>query len=194
MAGTDIYRYKDTSVNHDHTYYGKGCSNGWDSGSRVSCSIETVTTFDSEIQDIGTYYTFQASSVGSANTEPSEDFASVPDTFCPLGWQLPYDGTGGDYYNKSKSWKYLFGLYGIDDSTAGIHKLDSYPTSYVMNGMFNINYGEIYVAGMNGFYWSSSLPTSKNNGYAMNTWGTAVKLAKSDYRLNGDALRCVTRY
>ena len=76
MAGipADLTVYADSNVSHDHTYYGRGCSNGWgtsgEDGSQTPCADsdaggQYVVTADGETQKTGTFYHFQAATVGT---------------------------------------------------------------------------------------------------------------------------------
>ena len=189
--------YKDGVVTNDHSYYGRGCKNGWgtsgEGGSQTPCADSDaggryVTTADGETQKNGTYFNFQAAT-GGAGGAMAADKTDSPDTFCPLGWQLPYSGTGGDYYDKSKSWKYLFNYYSLTDSQAGVTKLKSYPFSYVYSGSYYWHTGRLYRQSSNGFYWSSTVITNSTSAYRLAS--SAVLSADSDSRAGGVALRCV---
>ena len=154
----DLTIYADWSRTNDHTYYGNGCPNDWgadgEGGSKTPCATRIVQTSDSENQKIGTYYHMQAASSGSGYDWQTEG-SPFPDTFCPLGWQLPYDGTGGDYYNKSRLWQYLVNTYSITADPTGANKLMSYPFSYILSGHFWFEPGLLYRQGNRGLYWSS---------------------------------------
>ena len=132
MAGdpADLSVYVASDVNHDLTYYGNGCFGI--PGSFTPCESRIVTTSDGEDLEIGTYYHFQAATAGSGGASLATDNTNAPDTFCPLGWQMPYGGTGGDYYDKSRSWRFLFNTYnyGNDDVNAVL----SYPISEIRSG------------------------------------------------------------
>ena len=163
MEGTDVYRYRDGNRNNDHTSYGNGCPNDWgtdgDGGSGTSCDTKLVSTSDAEMQTIGVYYTFQAATSGTG-AGMSTNNSNSPDTFCPLGWQLPYDGTGGDYYDKSRSWRYLFTTYNIaiiNGTASDSTKIKSYPFSYVQSGYYHQSIGKLYLQNHAGFYRSSTV-------------------------------------
>ena len=195
MEGTDIYTgNKDTSAAHDHTYYGNGCSNGWgtggDGGSSTSCTTRLVTTYDSvEIQKNGTYFHFQAATSGSGGSI-NTDNTDAPDSFCPLGWQLPYGGTGGDYYDKSKSRYFLLGKYNYGDNLNGNIGVMSYPLDYVYNGRYRWSSALLYFQGNQSAYWHL---TSSTGGTAPSfiLWYGSVKIASIADKADGDALRCV---
>ena len=192
--------YKDTDYSHDHTYYGRGCSNGWGSdgsgGSITPCADSDaggryVETADNETQKNGTYYNFQAASTGSGGAITTDNTNS-PDTFCPLGWQLPYSGTSGDYYDKSKSWNYLLTTYSIelDDGTeVDASKIKSYPFSYVYSGYYYWTVGRLYHQSVNGYYWSSTI-VSSTNAYLLYTWSSGIRPAYSNNKVLGITFRC----
>ena len=134
MEGTDISEAS-TPDNASSTYYGNGCATeGWARESIV-CDDRLSNTYDGESQEIGTYYNFQAITVGVGSTIETDNTNS-PDTFCPLGWQLPYSGTGGAYYDKSKSLNYMFSFYSINTSESGSANARSYPVSFIYSGYF----------------------------------------------------------
>ena len=190
----DLTIYKDGTTGYqlrDHTYYGNGCSGG--DGSATPCSTRIIQTADSENQKNGTYYHFQAATSGSGGAITTDNTNSS-DTFCPLGWQLPYSGTGGDYYDKSKSWNYLFTTYGVAfdaGTTADATKIKSYPFSYVYSGNYNWITGRLYNQSGNGGYWSSTV-FSSTNAYYLYTWSSGVRPTSSYIKALGFTLRCVT--
>ena len=187
---TDLTIYTDTDVTHNHTYIGNGCSGG--DGSITPCETRIVKTADNENQKNGTYYNFQAETDGTGGAITTDN-ANSSDTFCPLGWQLPYSGTDGDYYDKSRSWNKLFTDYNIafDDGTAaGATKIKSYPFSYVYSGYYNWGTGRLYSQSSSGGYWSSTV-VSSTSAYNMYTWSSAVRPASTFGKAGGFAIRCV---
>ena len=190
----DLTIYKDDTTGYqlrDHTYYGNGCSGG--NGSATPCSTRIIQTADSENQKNGTYYHFQAATSGAGGAI-STDNTNSSDTFCPLGWQLPYSGTDGDYYNKSRSWNYLFTTYGVAfdaGTTADATKIKSYPFSYVYSGNYNWITGRLYNQSGNSGYWSSTV-VSSTNAYYLYTWSSGVRPTISYNKALGFVLRCVT--
>ena len=185
--------YIDSNVFHDHTYYGNGCSNGWGEGgyggSDKSCSTRFTKTYNNETQIIGTYYSFQAATSGSggAITTPN---TNAPDTFCPLGWQMPYSGTGGDYYDKSRSWKVLTEEYEYGDTPSGAAGLKSYPIDYVYSGNYFWNRGRLYALNNNGYYWSSTI-WNDSSAANLSTWADRVSIAASNHKALGINIRCI---
>ena len=191
-----LLQYKDTNVQHDHTYFGNGCSNGWgtsgEGGSDVPCGTVAegylVKTYNNaETQKNGTYYTFQAATTGTGGAMSTAN-SNSPDTFCPAGWQLPYSGTAGDYYDASKSWSYLFTQYGYGDNQDGATGLKSYPLDYVYSGNYYWGTGRLYFQGNTAYLWSSTI-VSSTDAYRLNTWSTVVRPAASDNKARGLALR-----
>ena len=156
MEGTDI-SLLDGNYFHDYTYYGNGCENEWgpggSGGSTKACSTNKVISFDNEEQGIGVYYDYQAATSGTGAAIAAGNTES-PDTFCPLGWQLPYSGTGGDYYDKPRSWEYLFNKYSLGSGVSGANAVRSYPMSYVQPGLYSWITGLLYYQDRHGYYWS----------------------------------------
>ena len=186
MAGTDIEQYKDSTMEHNHTYYGNGCSGT--QGSGTSCSTGIIQTFDNEDQKMGAFYNYQASTSDTGASIATKNM-SVPDTFCPLGWQLPYSGTGGDYYDMSKTWKGLFDIYGYTDSTA--RKVQSYPLSYVLSGYISYPDGLLYFFTGTGLYWAGDV-RGPNVAHRLNTWSSGLRpVEESHGKTLGFALRRV---
>ena len=205
VEGTDIHTgHMDGDLNNDHTYYGNGCPNGWDSsvgpptygGSTTACSIRIVQTADGEDQSIGTYYHFNAAASGSGGTTIIADNSIVPDSFCPLGWQLPYGGTGGDYYDKSKSWKYLLNtIYGIEYEKiiSGV-KVASYPFSLNNSGSYYIYGAVLFSAGVDYTLWGNTKKSDSTiyrlNGYYRSD-DKAWVIQGTGPSNNGQSVRCV---
>ena len=192
--------YADQDPEHDNTYYGKGCKNSWgasgSNGSITPCPDSDaggrfVTTFDNETQKNGTYYHFQAVTSGSGAATTGAN-ANAPDTFCPLGWQLPYTGTGGAYYDKSRSWNYLFTTYGIsynDGAEPDENMIRSYPFSYTFAGRFVWTTGRLYYQSNNGNYWSST-SIGIQTTYSLGTWSPAVRTTEQNMKAYGNNVRC----
>ena len=190
--------YKDNSMVNDHTYYGRGCPNGWGTdgkgGSQTPCADSDaggryVTTADGETQKNGTYYHFQAVTTGAGGTMSTNNTNSS-DTFCPLGWKMPYSGTGGDYYDKSKSWNYLFNKYSIIDDETSATKVKSYPFSYVRSGGFYWVTGRLYDQNSAGYYWSPTI-VEGTGAYRLKTSNLVIRPADTANKAYGVAIRCV---
>ena len=182
--------YKDGTRSNDHSYYGNGCSSS-SGGSITPCSTRIVQTADNENQENGVYYNFQAITNGTGASISATDTNSS-DTICPLGWQLPHAGTGGDYYNKSRSWNYLFTTYGVAfdaGTTADATKIKSYPFSYVYSGYYNWTSGKLSDLNEHGYYWSSTV-ASNTNAYDLGTWSSVIFSTLSDNKTYGFNVRC----
>ena len=183
----------DENIQHDHSYYGTGCSDPWGDvgGSRVACASRMLSTKDDESQKNGTNYNFQAATSGKGGAI-STDNANSPDTFCPLGWQLPYGGTGGDYYDQSKSWIYLLSAYSYSYGTnvePYVQHLNSYPFSLVFGGSYIWNnVGAFSYFGIHGMYHT---PSSKEAGrsYRFYIWGKVIN-GNFDAKFYGNNIRC----
>ena len=190
--------YKDSNVTHDHTYYGRGCKNsygtGGEGGSQTPCADSDAggrytNTADNESQKNGTYFNLQAASSG-AGSAISTDNTNSPDTFCPLGWQMPYAGTGGDYYDKSRSWTYLFTTYNIkfNGTTTDAGKVKSYPFSYIYSGQYFWATGRLYDQTTNGFYQSSTIVNSERS-YRMATFSPGILTNNTTNKAGGFPIR-----
>ncbi len=153
------------------TYYGNGCSPA--TGSSEPCSTRIVQTYDNEDQKNGTYYYAYAATSGSGGTALTKDNTNTPDTFCPLGWQLLYGGTGGDYYDKSKSWNYLLSSYHLENNQTSSQKLRSYPLSWVQSGGLDGYQGKLYNQSTSGLYWTM---TNKDDihTYRVSYWASQI--------------------
>ena len=200
VEGTDVTQYAASDSNQNRTYYGKGCPNTWDNskasegygGSPVSCSVSTIKTSDNEYQMVGTLYTYRAANSGSGNDQLADNNNS-PDTFCPLGWQLPYSGTGGDYYDKSRSWKLLFQYYGYTNGVAGSTGISSYPISYILSGSYYNFIGRLFNGGTGGLFWSST-GAGGGRAYRLNFNTTFNTVNNSDGKAISQAIRCVNYF
>ena len=195
MAGNpvDLTVYRDTNPAHDHTYYGNACPGAWSddgsTGSTTPCNSRVVATLDDGNQENGTYYTFQASTSGTGSTI-AIDNANSPDTFCPLGWQLPYSGKGGDYYDKSKSGKYLLSQYSIGNDSAGSEKIRSYPLSFVPGGYFDVRQGRLFGKDLYANYWPSTTTSIANGAYRITLTLTRITADDTSNRDVEYTLRC----
>ena len=199
MAGTDVQTGKsDTNIQHDHSYYGNSCSTEERGGldpehkmSPTSCSTRVISsaTSSSDPQNIGVYYNYQAATSGSGASAKTDNMI-VPDSSCPLGWQMPYDGTGGDYYNKSKSWKYLNSSY-----PSSVTRKD-YPISIILSGHFNWDGSGgagpgLYWLEVNAYIWSQTVFSSGNAYWTdISTPATSIGSNKPG-KTNGPVVRCV---
>ena len=189
MAGTDISDKADGLVAHDHTYFGNGCP-GDDSQpeSYESCSSKTEPTFDGETQNIGSYYNFQAATA-SSGVVLSEANTIAPDTFCPLGWQMPYSGTGGDYYDKSRSMKYLFETYGLLDDQHSAEEYLSYPFSNTRSGRIRFDVAGLRFVGTAGFFHPVTV-AGGGNMYRIEVWRTNLRYNGPVPMIFGYTVRC----
>ena len=199
-----LLQFRDGGTNfqlRDHTYFGNGCQNEWgqdgEGGSDIPCSSRIAKDGNNENQKIGTYYHFQAATSGSGGPMTSEsENLPTPDTFCPLGWQLPYSGTGGDYYDKSKSLRKLFDTYSITYNDGGItqvNKVRSYPFSFIYSGSYHWTTGRLYYLEVTGRYWTGTV-INTTGAYRLNIWPTIIRPADTDSKNNGQDVRCVNNF
>ena len=200
MAGTpaDLTVNIDNTISHDHAYYGRGCSNAWGTdglgGSATPCPDSNaggrfIKTADNETQKNGTLFNYQAATSGSGGSITT-DKADTPDTFCPLGWQMPYGGTGGVYYDKSKSWNYLFNEYSITNNQSSATKAKSYPLSFIIGGSYHWGTGLLNDRGVRGEMWSSTFE-EKYFAYKPAFTDTNVYEQLHEYRNYGAPIRSV---
>ena len=177
----------DTNVLHDHTYYGNGCHvYSW---SYTACSLRTIKTFDNEDQYIGVLFNSNSSSSGSSVSITTAD-TNAPDSFCPLGWQIPYSGTGGDYYDKSNSWKNLVDLYDFGYSQTGSEKIRSYPFSFIQPGEYDYGQGGIAYTEIAGDYWINTVSTTDYRSYRFTIYGDRSEPRNTAYFSHGYPVRC----
>ena len=189
MEGTDVETGNiDQNRSHDHTFIGNGCLPGYSAGgSGVSCSTRILITFDNDSQKNGTYYNYSATTLGTGASISTKN-ALTPDTFCPLGWQLPYGGTDGDYYDKSKSWNFLISTYNFTNDNAGTTKAMSYPVEFIRSGQYDWNTGKLYNQNSTGTYWTVT-NYSSDAAYRNEIYLGRFNIYQLDKR-NGYALRC----
>ncbi len=190
VEGTDIHTGI-SGVDYvylDRTYYGNGCDKMEADKWEYSCSTRIAQTSDGESQKNGTSYTFLAISAGSSDVQAPADTNAL-DTFCPLGWQLPYGGTGGDYYDKSKSWIYLLNSYGgFQNTEEDLKKIKSYPMSYILSGQYYFNGAFIFGLNSETQFWTMTQKTTQAGIYYLAvSWHSATYVNKG----NGRAARCV---
>ncbi len=181
-----------------------GCPNAWGTveqgGSDVPCVDigQIYKDGNNEDQKNGTYYHFQAASVGTGSTITTDN-ANVPDTFCPLGWQLPYGGIDGEYYSQSKSWKYLLDRYNIVKGEVYWNGLANYPFSYVVTGQIHFGSGRLSNSNKNAatsqqgnmVHWTSTAHSTNNQYVTYVTSGT-IQTGRSETKIRGKPIRCVT--
>ena len=196
VEGTDLSGYSYPNFLQDYTYYGNGCPNDWgdggDGGSQQSCTTRIAQTADHEDMKNGTYYNRNGATAGSTLTTAGN--TDAPDTFCPLGWQVPYGGTGGDYYDKSRSWRYLFQSYSFVPETPPYgNDVREYPISLIASGNYRWGDGRLYSASFDGDYQASTVREQYYN-YQFDVGGTTFHVERSTGKSFGQAIRCVTRY
>ena len=191
MAGTDISGYSYPNFIQDYTYYGNGCPNDWgdggDGGSQQSCTTRIAPTADHEDMKNGTYYNRNGATAGSTLTTAGN--TDAPDSFCPLGWQMPYGGTGGDYYDKSKSWTVLLNTYNYVSGQQSAREIGKYPLSYVRSGDYDWNVGRVYEMNRNHLSWSSTNKKS-TDAYIFNYYGSGYNRTEATYKIAGRTVRC----
>ncbi len=189
VEGTDIKTGNvDMNQAHDHSYYGNGCEVPIAQASGVACSSRIATTFDDENQKNGTSYNYQAATSGAGDAVTSDN-AIISDTFCPLGWQLPYGGTGGDYYDQSKSLNYLFGLYNYVSGQSSSREIGKYPLSLPRTGIYSWSNGTVYELNRNTLAWTIT-NYANDRAYIINYFGTGFNITETSIKPIGRTLRC----
>ncbi len=188
VAGTalsTLANYQDTDYTHEHTYFGNGNGPNANLGT-VGTTYET-TTYDGETQKIGTYYTFQAATVGTGASF-STDGEQAPDSFCPAGWQLPI----GNNQNVNKAFQKLLNSYSITNNSAGSNAGRSYPLSYLLSGYYFWSSGRVNSLGSRGNWWSNTIEVGGARAYYLRIYEVEV-YADGDYDMrSGFPLRCVS--
>ena len=189
VEGTNI-SFPNEQVNAEFTFYGNGCRIS--TGSKVACETRQVSTYDNETQNNGTMYSIASAFTRYSTPGTTTDNSNSPDTFCPLGWQLPYGGTGGDYYNQPKSWRYLIETaYSLTKSEPGSQAMNSYPISYVPGGGYELRSGVYYNQGAAGLYWTSTRNDgSKSYRYYIGSNTYIIEANSNGY---GYAVRCIPK-
>ena len=184
VEGTNV-SFPDNVLYNDHSFYGNGCPNTWgEGGSTVACSTRIVQTEDGEDQINGVSYNYQAITAGTGVALTTEN-ANAPDSFCPLGWQLPYGGTGGDYYNAPKSWEDFRRKNQVTADPAGLHRIRIYPLSFALSGNYHWIEGKLFMQGIQHYHYSSTVK-SLYNAYRL-----VGQLSPSeDTKGGGASLRC----
>ncbi|MBR2601029.1 hypothetical protein IKE07_02760 [Candidatus Saccharibacteria bacterium] len=197
MEGNDIH-FPDSRIDVNKTAYINGCGHSyvddWPDDSHNGCgkagSTRLITSRDNDTQKNGTLFDYYAATSGSGGDALSTINTNAPDTFCPLGWQMPYSGSGGDYYDKSKSWSFLFNAYHIENNSAGGIKLNTYPLHVALSGLYMFNLGYAFAQGGSGIYWTDTV-YALSASYRMDfTMGNARPNSTHDKRL-GYTIRCV---
>ena len=192
MEGNPVI--KDEEYAHDHTYYGNGCPNDWNNptgGSTVACSTNLVTTFG-EVQAIGVYYDYLAATTGSGGPDSlKNNNENSPDTFCPLGWQLPYSGTDGDYYDQSKSFRYLKSMYlSPGDTEPDIGKKGlKYPMSFARTGIYVTSKGGLALMGV-ASYLTTITNYTRFAGYKSTVYDDAFSAFAYQDKRDSESVRC----
>ncbi len=181
VAFSTLANYKDNDMAHEHTYFGNGGS------TTVGTSYQT-TTYDGETQKIGTYYNFQAATIGTG-ASLSTDGDQAPDSFCPNGWQLPI----GNTQDVNKAFQKLLNSYNITSNAAGSIVARSYPPSYIFSGHYHWGEGRIYNIGYDA-RWQTNTVWGEDNTYTLYIGGNGIVPNGVLDMLTGLPLRCVSTY
>ncbi len=183
---SNLANYQDTDYTHEHTYFGNG--NGPSGSLTTVGTTYQTTTYDGEAQKIGTYYNFQAATIGTG-AALTDDGEQAPDSFCPNGWQLAIGGN----QNTNKAFKALLSSYSIANNNTGSIAGRSYPLSYLLSGNYYWYYGRLSHLGSYGNWWSNTIEGGGRAYYL--TIGEDGIYADDNYGMDlGFPLRCVSTY
>jgi len=184
VAGTTLStlaNYLDTDATHEHTYFG----NGSNYSQTVGNTYQT-TTYDGETQKIGTYYNFQAATIGTG-AALTDDGEQAPDSFCPAGWQLPI----GNTQNVDKAFQKLLNSYSISNNSEGSAAARKYPLSYLLSGSYYWGSGRLYDLGSSGNWWSGTFE-EEGGAYGLDIYEDEIYADDNRSMGNGFPLRCVS--
>ncbi len=188
MAGTalsTLANYKDTDRTHEHTYFGNGNYGG---ATTVGATYQTTTYNDGETQKIGTYYNFQAATIGTGASLTTSG-SQAPESFCPVGWQLPT----GNNQNVNKAFQKLLNSYNITNNSGGSVAARKYPLSYLLSGYYRWSDGRLYSLGSYGYWWFNTLEEG-GNAYRLYIREVGINADANGNMNYGFPLRCVSTY
>ncbi len=158
--------------------------NGWkktsgsatyDAGEYISVSGTDSTSGTA----YGTLYNYYAASAGTISGTSNSNNASYD--ICPAGWRLPTGGSSGEFQ----------ALYAEYNSNALMRaSIENSGAAIALAGDFS-NAAPARQGSL-GFYWSSTR-NSVTNMYLLYLNTSLVSPAVSDYRVNGNAIRCVLK-
>ncbi len=189
MAGvalSTLTNYLDTDKTHEHTYFGNG--NGPNANLTTVGTTYETTTYDGETQKIGTYYNFQAATIGSG-ASLTNNGDQAPDSFCPIGWQLAIGGN----QNTNKAFKALLSSYSIANNNTGSIAGRSYPLSYLLSGYYYWGSGKLNNLGSFGGWWSNTVEEG-GLAYRLDIYEDEVYADVYNDMGLGFPLRCVSTY
>ncbi len=135
----------------------------------------------------GAYYNWYTATAGTGNASITVGGTNAPKSICPKGWQLP---TSGNTDAKQKSFDGLTTAYSIGNDSDGSVKLRAAPLNFVYGGY--IGDGNVYSAGSEGRYWSSTADSSSNARFLYFT-NRNVGPSGGNSRFYGYAVRCVAK-
>ncbi len=133
------------------------------------------------------FYSWNTATAGTGGTITS---GTASDSICPRNWKLPTSN------NQSKgSFYYLLSKYGLTSSvSAGSYNIARNPLYFVRSGYVYPNGPGLSIAGLRGYYWSSTPnPSSANYAYYLIFTNTNVTPSDYNYRYLGFSLRCLAR-
>ena len=143
---------------------------------------------------VGNYYAWPASvAINDASSYVDSTYAdtsaSPQNSICPANWKLPTiaaTNTGkNDFYNLMTA----YSAY-VTSGSERDKKLMAAPLYFVRGGYTNSN--NLYYAGCNGRYWSSTVYSSQN-AYRLDFRSDGINPTNYDSRYRGRSVRCLVR-
>ena len=182
----------------------------------------TSSTFNKDCTHyaLGNYYNFAAATATNSVSDTvghtitnADNYKVMPDSICPANWRLPKDitgsvtnGTTSNYNSEFDTLLYAYSVTNLVGATANqalYWNNNSQTTGYTaLNTMRNtplyftrpgvVNGGTLYLAGVNGDSWSSTI-SAASFGYSLGFSSTRVIPADSYNRLRGVPVHCIAR-
>ena len=151
----------------------------------VTVVDEQAKTYDAHYL-VGNMYQYTAATAGTGGNITSTSVTPTG-SVCPKGWTLPSHGTssttGNDFYG-------LTTAYSIHSNSAGATAITQAPLYFSPAGRVNID--SLTLAGLEGFYWSSTA-SSNVNACNLHFRSGDVSPSGGDNRHRGQSVRCLAR-
>ena len=141
---------------------------------------------------VGNRYNYSAA-VASNNTSGYTGYtydnpsASPQNSICPKGWKLPVVTS---YTNDTIGDNDFYNLWVMYHQTSDAYYFTISPLYFMRGG--SVFYNQLNKAGIDGAYWSSTT-WSSSKAFFLYLTGNGVNAGQYDNRLDGHAVRCVSR-